>query len=132
TTFAKAISGWSIGGEDHGRRFARLGLDSGKPGEFFFREVFHEPGAKKLLGRSYGDDGVKQGEAILKDLAQRPETARHVSTKLARHFIADDPSAAVVDRMPRAWLDGRGRLPKVYAVLLDSPEAWCEPLAKFK
>ena len=91
TTFAKAISGWSIGGEDQGRRFARLGLDSGKPGEFFFREVFHEPGAKRLLGKSYGEDGVKQGEAILEDLAQRPETARHISTKLARHFIADDP-----------------------------------------
>ena len=46
TTFAQAISGWSIGGEDHGRRFARLGVDNGKPGEFLFREVFHEPGAR--------------------------------------------------------------------------------------
>ena len=72
TTFAQAISGWSIGGEDHGRRFARLGIDSGKPGEFLFRDVFHEPGARRLLGKSYGDDGVKQGEAILEDLALRP------------------------------------------------------------
>ncbi len=132
TTFAKAISGWSIGGEDQGRRFARLGLDSGKSGEFFFREVFHEPGAKRLLGKSYGEDGVKQGEAILEDLAQRPETARHVSTKLARHFIADDPPKAVVDRMTHAWLESRGQLSKVYAALLASPEAWSEPLAKFK
>ncbi|HET9475616.1 MAG TPA: DUF1800 domain-containing protein, partial [Steroidobacteraceae bacterium] len=132
TTFAKAITGWSIGGEDQGRRFARLGLDSGKSGEFFFREVFHEPGAKRLLGTSYAEDGVKQGEAILEDLAQRPQTARHVSTKLARHFIADDPPKAVVDRMTRAWLDSRGQLSKVYAALLASPEAWSEPLAKFK
>jgi uncharacterized protein (DUF1800 family) len=132
TTFANAISGWSIGGEDQGRRFARLGLDSGKPGEFFFREVFHEPGAKRLLGRSYGDDGVKQGEAILEDLALRPETARHISTKLARHFIADDPPKDVVEHMTRAWLDSRGQLTQVYAALIESPEAWREPLAKFK
>jgi uncharacterized protein (DUF1800 family) len=132
TTFAKAISGWSIGGEDQGRRFARLGLDSGKSGEFFFREVFHEPGAKRLLGKSYGEDGVKQGEAILEDLAQRPETARHVSTKLARHFIADDPPKGVVERMTSAWLESRGQLSKVYAALLASPAAWSEPLAKFK
>src|SRR6188768_6906 len=33
TTFAQAISGWSIGGQDHGRRLAKLGVDNGKPGE---------------------------------------------------------------------------------------------------
>jgi uncharacterized protein (DUF1800 family) len=132
TTFAKAITGWSIGGEPQGRRLARLGIDSGEPGEFFFREEFHEPGAKRLLGRSYGEDGLRQGEAILADLALRPETARHVSTKLARHFIADDPPKAVVDRMTQAWLDSRGKLMKVYEAMLDSPEAWSEPLAKYK
>jgi uncharacterized protein (DUF1800 family) len=131
TTFAKAITGWSIGGEGN-RRFEKLGFSSGKPGEFFFREVFHEPGAKQLLGRSYDEDGLRQGEAILKDVAQRRETAHHVSTKLARHFIADDPPPAVVDRMTKAWLDSRGNLPKVYEAMLDSPEAWSQPLAKFK
>jgi uncharacterized protein (DUF1800 family) len=130
TTFAKAISGWSIGGEAAERRFARFG--GGKPGEFYFREVFHEPGAKRLLGKSYGEDGVKQGEAILEDLALRPETARFVSTKLARHFISDDPPPAVVERMTRAWLDSRGQLLKVYSALLESPESWSGPLSKFK
>jgi uncharacterized protein (DUF1800 family) len=132
TTFAKAISGWSIGGEEHNRRLAKLGGGGGKPGEFFFRAALHEPGAKQLLGRSYADDGVKQGETILKDLALRPQTARHVTTKLARHFIADDPPPAVVDRMTATWLESHGNLVKVYEVMLDSPEAWSEPLSKFK
>ncbi len=133
TTFAKAITGWSIGGDaGEAKRFARLGSDEGKPGEFLFREIFHEPGAKKLLGRSYSDGGFRQGETILKDLAVRRETARHVSTKLARHFVADDPPRAVVDRMTRAWLDSYGHLPRVYQALLESPEAWAQPLAKFK
>jgi len=132
TTFAQAISGWSIGGEDHGRKFAKLGIDNGTPGEFHFREVFHEPGAKKLLGRSFADDGLGQGEAILRYLALRPETARHISTKLARHFISDDPPKAAVDRMTRAWLDSKAHLPTVYKALVESPEAWNQPLAKFK
>ena len=132
TTFAKAISGWSIGGDEGNRRFARLGGHDGKPGEFQFREIFHEPGTRKLLGKTYDDDGLRQGEAILKDLAMRPETARHVCTKLARHFIADDPPPASVARMMTAWLDTRASLPKVYEALLESPEAWSEPLAKFK
>ena len=132
TTFAKAITGWSIGGEPQGRRLARLGIETGTPGEFFFREELHEPGAKRLLGKSYGEDGMRQGEAILEDLAMRPQTARHVCTKLARHFIADDPPQAAVDRMTRAWLASHGKLGKVYEAMLDSPEAWSQPLAKFK
>ena len=131
TTFAQAISGWSIGGQDN-RRLAKLGAENGTPGRFHFREAFHEPGAKRLLGRSYGDEGVGQGEAILRDLATRKETARHVATKLARHFIADDPPAAAVDRIARAWLDSRAHLPTVYEALVESPEAWEQPLAKYK
>jgi uncharacterized protein (DUF1800 family) len=132
TTFAQAISGWSIGGQDMNRRLARLGADEGTPGEFLFREVFHEPGAKRLLGKSYADDGVKQGESILRDLAVSPKTARHVATKLARHFIADDPPPAAVDRLTKAWLDSDGHLPAVYAALVEAPESWARPLAKFK
>ncbi len=132
TTFAKAITGWSIGGQDNGRRLARLGIDNGTPGEFHFRAEFHEPGAKKLLGKRYGDDGVRQGEAILEDLTMRRETARHVCTKLARHFIADDPPVAVIERMSRAWLESRAHLPTVYRALVESGEAWERPLAKFK
>lgn len=132
TTFAQAISGWSVGGQDHGRRSAKLGGGNGRPGEFFFRESFHEPGAKRLLGRSYSDGGLSQGEAVLEDLALRPQTAHHIATKLARHFIADDPPAAAVDRIARAWVHSRAHLPAVYAALIDSPEAWEQPSAKFK
>jgi len=132
TTFAQAISGWSIGGQDVGRRLARLGIDNGTPGVYLFREAFHEPGTKRLLGKSYSDDGMKQGESVLRDLAMSPKTARHVSTKLARHFVADDPPPALVDRLTKAWLDSRAHLPTVYAALIESPESWAQPLAKFK
>ena len=132
TTFAQAISGWSIGGRSENRRLEKLGMPMGSPGEFFFREALHEPGAKSLLGKRYADDGVRQGETILRDLAVRPATAHHVCTKLSRHFIADAPPAAVVDRLVAAWLDSRAHLPTVYRALVESPEAWAQPLTKFK
>jgi uncharacterized protein (DUF1800 family) len=122
---ASMITGWSIGGGE-GR------LRDGEAGVFIFRAGFHEPGAQQLLGRRYAEGGLEQGSAALRDLAVDAHTARHVSSKLARHFVADDPPASLVERLTRAWLDSRGQLPAVYRALLDAPEAWRQPLAKFK
>lgn len=127
TTVAQVITGWSIGGQ-----VGRRSYDDGEPGQFHFRKAFHEPGARTVLGRRYPEDGYDQGVAVLRDLAQRPATARHVATKLARHFIADDPPKAAVERIGRAFLDSGGDLPTVYRALLSAPEAWEQPLAKFK
>ena len=104
----------------------------GEPGAFYFRAAFHEPGSQQLLGKRYAEDGLEQGSAALRDLAVDPHTARHVSTKLARHFVADEPPPPLVERMTRAWLDSRGDLPAVYRALINSPESWQQPLAKFK
>ncbi|HTP39191.1 MAG TPA: DUF1800 domain-containing protein [Steroidobacteraceae bacterium] len=125
TEFAKVITGWSIGG-------GQGQLRSGTPGRFQFRDNLHEPGARVLLGRRYGESGLAQGTAVLHDLAQSPQTARHLATKLARHFIADDPPSAAVERLTQAYLDSRGDLPTVYRALIDAPQAWAVPLAKFK
>lgn len=127
TAFAQVITGWSVGG-----RVGQRSFDDGEPGTFHFRAALHEPGAKTVLGRRYADDGFEQGKVVLADLARRPETARHLATKLARHFIADDPPAAAVDRLTRAWLDSDGNLAAVYRALVAGPEAWAQPLAKFK
>lgn len=125
TTFAEVITGWSIGGE--GGRFAR-----GEPGEFMFRAELHEPGAKTLLGKRYPDAGYDQGVAVLRDLAAKSATAHFIATKLARHFIADDPPPRAVDRIAGAFLSSDGHLPTVYRALIDSPESWAQPLAKYK
>ena len=125
TTFAAMITGWSIGG-DAGR------LRGGEPGRFFFREVFHEPGAKRLLGKDYREDGMPQGEHALRDLARHPNTARHLATKLARHFIADDPPPAAIDSLAAAWLRSDGDLKSVYRALLDCRDAWDPALRKYK
>ena len=121
------LTGWSIGGANDRGRFA-----DGVPGTFEFREVIHEPGTQRVLGRKYKDTGVKQGEAVLRDLAEHPSTARFISTKLARHFVADEPPAELVERLTNAWLDTGGKLAYVYATLVASPEAWEHAHAKYK
>ncbi len=125
TTFAKVLTGWSVGG-GQGR------LASGPPGEFFFRANMHEPGTKTLLGKSYNQDGVAQGERVLEDLASHPATARFLAEKLARHFVADDPPSSLVERLADSYLDSGGELMAVYETLVQSPESWVEPFAKYK
>ena len=125
TTFAEVITGWSIGGE--AGRFSR-----GEPGKFLFRAELHEPGAKVVLGKRYPDNGIGQGEAVLRDIAARPATAQFIATKLCRHFIADDPEPAAVSRVAQAFASSGGDLPAVYHALLTAPRAWTQPLAKYK
>jgi uncharacterized protein (DUF1800 family) len=125
TNFAQIITGWSIGG-------GRGRLAGGDPGQFYFRENLHQPGAKTFLGKTYKQSGRAQGDAVLADLARHPSTAHFIATKLARHFVADDPPAPLVDRLATAFLKSDGDLPHVYAALIDSPEAWQAEAQKFK
>jgi len=125
TTFAEVITGWSIGGN-----FGRM--RNGEPGKFMFRAQLHEPGAKTVLGKRYEQSDLSQGEAVLRDIATKPATANFIATKLARHFIADDPPPAAITRIAKAFTKSHGDLPTVYRALVESREAWSEPLPKFK
>jgi uncharacterized protein (DUF1800 family) len=125
TTFAEVLTGWSLGGE--GGRLA-----GGPPGRFVFRAELHEPGAKSVLGRRYADDGFGQGAAVLHDLVYQRATSQFIATKLARHFIADDPPPAAVARIAEAFAASRGNLPTVYRALIEARESWEQPLAKYK
>ena len=92
----------------------------------------HEPGPQTVIGQAYPDAGAEQGRAVLADLARHPATARHVATKLARHFIADDPPPALVERLTQRFLDTDGDLKEVAKALIDAPEAWAPKQAKIK
>lgn len=129
TEFARALTGWTVAGIGRGPMQRLL---SGPSGDFAFAEVLHEPGARTILGKRYGEDGERQARAVLLDLAVHPATARHIATKLARHFIADDPPPAAVARIEQAFLASRGDLPTVYRALIAAPEAWQTERPKFR
>jgi uncharacterized protein (DUF1800 family) len=123
TTFAKVLTGWtflpSATNPDHG-------------GEFVFNSLMHEPSEQTLIGKTYPNGGVQQGRGVLDDLARNPATARHVSTKLARHFIADEPPPALVDRLALRFLETEGDLKEVAKTLVTASESWIPERAKIK
>ncbi|HEX3846205.1 MAG TPA: DUF1800 domain-containing protein [Steroidobacteraceae bacterium] len=125
TAFAQILTGWSIGG-GKGR------LAGGVPGRFYFRDTLHEPGPRTFMGRTYRQSGVRQGAAVLADLAAHPSTARFIATKLVRHFIADDPPSSAVERVTQAFLKSGGDLPRVYAALIECPQSWDADMRKYK
>jgi uncharacterized protein (DUF1800 family) len=123
TSFAKVLTGWTIiptvTNPDHG-------------GEFIFNKRFHEPGPQTLIGKTYPDTGVEQGRAVLADLAHHPSTAKHVATKMARHFIADEPPPPLVDKLTQRFLDTDGDLKEMAKALVTAPESWSPVQAKLK
>ena len=92
----------------------------------------HQPGAQMVIGKSYPDTGAEQGRAVLAALARHPATAKHVATKLARHFVADEPPPALVERLAKRFLATQGDLKEVAKTLVTAPEAWEAPRAKLK
>jgi uncharacterized protein (DUF1800 family) len=121
TEFARAMTGISIGNEREG--------NYGSP---VFRAPAHEPGSRMIMGVSYSPGGKEQTAAILTDLAAKPQTARFVCSKIARHFVADDPPPALIARLEAAWTASHGDLAKVAEALVDAPEAWAPAEQKFK
>lgn len=118
---AKILTGWGIA---KGKRGA-------VPGTFHFEPRRHEPGAKTLLSRTY-PEGMDGGTRALRDLAAHPATATHLATKLARHFVADDPPRSAIAALEAAFRDSGGHLPAVHRALVALDEPFGAPLAKVK
>lgn len=121
TEFARALTGVSLAGP---RDMEAEGV--------IFRDAAHEPGPRTVMGVRYDEGGRAQASAILADLAAKPQTARFACTKIARHFVADDPPPALVARLERSWMASGGDLSKVAEALIDAPEAWAPQPAKLK
>ena len=123
TQFARVITGWTISGRD-----GRLG----DPGAFVFDPARHEPGPAKILGKTYAQEGVAQGEAVLEDLARHEATAKHVAFKLVRHFISDVPDSALVAHLTKIFVETSGDLKALAEALVREPTAWSTPPTKIR
>lgn len=123
TALANVITGWTFVG-----RAGRLG----EPGTALFVPNMHEPGAQTVLGRTYAQPDRMQGLAALEQLARHPSTARHIAGKFARHFVADQPPPALVERLSKSFRDSDGDLKALTETLIASPEAWSAPPSKLR
>jgi uncharacterized protein (DUF1800 family) len=103
---ARVFTGWSIA----------------EPAQFRFYTILHDFEAKTVLGEVIEPTGLSEGEALLRRLAAHESTARFISTKLIRRFVADDPDPAVVDAVARAFLDSGGDIRVTLKALLMLPQ----------
>ena len=112
TEVARCFTGWTI---KQPQRVA----------EFEFNPRMHDDGEKTVLGvRIPAGGGIQDGFKVLHLLAHHPSTARFISRQLAMHFVADDPPAALVNRMAATFLKKDGDLRAVLKTMFDSPEFW--------
>lgn len=101
--------------------------------ETVFNPRVAEPGSFSILGQRFGrEGGLADARRILSVLAEDPRTARHVSLRLARHFIGDQPPADLIGQMTARWVETDGDLSSVYAAMLAHPAAWAAPADKTK
>jgi uncharacterized protein (DUF1800 family) len=70
--------------------------------------------------------GQEDAEKVLDILARHPSTARFISTKLAKKFVADDPPPALIERMAETFHDTDGDIRAVMTTMLDSKEFFSE------
>jgi uncharacterized protein (DUF1800 family) len=131
THLSAILTGWSVDRPN-------------QAGPFFYDARKHEPGTKQWFGYTIDDhgnilaepanavkipaiapnvpDGMRQGVSALEILAGAPQTAHFISYLLAQRFLADDPPAAVVDKMSAAYLASDGDIKTVLRTLVASPE----------
>ena len=130
TCFAHVLTGWNVRLNENLIKQMDSASDNGTG--FGFARVIHDGTPQTILGKTYDQEGMAQGEAVLSDLAHHPATASHIAHKLAQHFIADDPPAVVTQRLADSFTKSGGHLPTVYKVLIESDEAWQPHLIKSK
>lgn len=97
-----------------------------------FQQAAHEPGNRELLGEAFDQQGPAQGRHMLRFLADQPATARFVATKLARHYVADDPPEKLVEDLARSFVRHKGQLLAVYRDLFTHELAWRAESRKFR
>jgi uncharacterized protein (DUF1800 family) len=107
---ARAFTGWTIKPPAQG-------------GGFIFRPQVHDAGEKVVLGRRLAAGrGEEDAEDVLDILAKSPATAHFISFKLARRFVSDSPSKALVDHAAQVYLKTDGDIREVLRSIITSPE----------
>lgn len=106
TELARVLTGWSMDRE----------------GKFRFRRLAHDRGTKTVLGVTLRDDGIAEGERMIRFLARHPATAKHIAQKLCVRLVSDEPSPALVERVAKRFRETNGDLRATVKAVIDSPE----------
>ncbi len=117
---ARAFTGWTIKLPTRSRLG---GVDLSEPIEFLFNARQHDDEPKKILGVDLPKDGgINDALKMIDVLAAHPNTARYLSKRLARRFVADEPPAALVERAAQTFLQTKGDIRATMGTILHSDE----------
>jgi uncharacterized protein (DUF1800 family) len=130
---ARCFTGWTIfaprgaaaatQATTQGMNGSRADMLRENAGKFFFNQRAHDDGEKVVLGHKIpAGGGMKDGLMVLDILAHQPATARFVATKLARHFVSDNPPTALVDRVASVFTKSNGDIRETLRAIFSSPE----------
>ena len=100
----------------------------------FFAYGLHEPGEQSVLGKRYSASIFRPRaklDALVTDLAEHPATIRHIAHKLCCHFIADEPPAAAVAAVEKAFRDSQGQMRAIHTALVRAVWEHGEQSRKF-
>ncbi|XAL98166.1 DUF1800 domain-containing protein [Phycisphaeraceae bacterium D3-23] len=123
TELARVLTGWTARWED-GSNYgqARDGRGNLPDYGFYFRDEVHDPNNKRVLGTLLRGGGEDQGIRVVRALANHRYTADHISRKLCRYLINDEPSEALVAEIARVFERTDGDLPQVYEAIIMSDD----------
>jgi len=105
-----------------------------REGLFEFNPTRHDFGTKTVLDRRFEGAGFAEVEQAVALLCRQSATARFISAKLARYFVADDPPSALVDAMTGTFQRTSGDIAAVLRMMFLSAEIIGAPAdtGKFK
>ncbi|GAB3677816.1 DUF1800 domain-containing protein [Angustibacter aerolatus] len=109
---------------------------SSDSGDFLYKPWYHWVGPVSVLGFSHVNDTETGGYDVavkyLRYLATHPSTAKNVATKLARRFVSDTPSDALVSELASVYLKNATQIAPVLRALFASAEFAASTGAKVK
>ncbi len=107
---ARALTGWSV----------RLPAQGGG---YIFRPEWHDAAPKTFLGHTLAAGrGEQDGEDVLDIVSRSPATAHFLARQLARRFVSDSPSTALVDAAANTYMKTNGDIREVVRTIVTSPE----------
>ena len=122
---AKILAGWGANTDSLIRKFyreqKRKNSAVGSLQRFIQEPYFKdraEPGRKIVLDQKF-HSGKKSLRQLTNMLANDDFTARHLSKKLAIHFIGESVSKSEIDSIYNVWKDSKGNLKEIHKEVLN-------------
>jgi len=88
-----------------------------------FNPYLHDDGAKNFMGQI----GNLHSDDIVDIVVRQPATARHLSTKLWKFFVHDNPTTADIARLERAYFESGFSVGAVVEAIFTSPAFFAAP-----